>query len=99
MESYLELLSEFAESGHTVGEGIEPIAEAFRVASVIRSRAVQEAIAANSARAAAKTPELADLVRVEQDTEMQIGALYSLLRNASSRSPDEHDPGALRRAN
>ena len=42
--------------------GIDAAREAFRIAEVARSRSVQRALAASAARAAARDPELAELV-------------------------------------
>ena len=70
-------------------------AEAFRLAEAARGRSVQRALAASSARAAVRDPELADLVRREQDTEKQIGALNGLLVNVMAAPEDQHDPAAV----
>ena len=44
------------------------------LADAIRGRSVQQALAASSARAAAKDPALAELVRKEQDLGKQVNA-------------------------
>jgi CHAT domain-containing protein/tetratricopeptide (TPR) repeat protein len=64
--------------------------DAFRLADAVRGQAVERALAQSSARAAAADPALAELVRREQDTQKQIGALQSLLTNVlASAQRDE----------
>lgn len=59
-----------------------PLEEAFKLAGVISDRAVQSAIGAGSARAAAaEYPDLADLIRREQDTLKQIDVMQASLAN------------------
>ena len=68
--------------------------EAFRLADAIRGQGVQRALAQSSARAAASDPALAELVRQEQDTQKQVGALQGLLTNVLSAP--ERDDNAVR---
>jgi CHAT domain-containing protein len=58
------------------------VIEAFRVAEAARQRAVQRALDASAARAAARGPGLSDLVRREQDAAKQIAALQGVLATA-----------------
>ena len=55
--------------------------ETFRLADVVRGQAVERALSASSARAAAKNPALAELVRKEQDLGKQIAAVVGNLNN------------------
>ena len=87
LERYLALLSDIG--GGDVAD------EAFRVADAIRGKSVQKALAASSARAAATDPDLADLVRREQDALNRIGALNGILVDALSVPQDQQNPGAL----
>ena len=74
---------------------INAASEAFVLAEVARSRSVQRALVASGVRAAAGNPELAALVRREQDTRKRIAALYSVLSDVLSRSSDQQDAKAL----
>ncbi|MBI4241942.1 MAG: CHAT domain-containing protein, partial [Candidatus Rokubacteria bacterium] len=71
--------------------GIDAAAEAFRLAEAARGRAVQRALDASAARAAAKVPALADLVRREQDAKKQVSALYDALANQLAKPTDQQD--------
>jgi CHAT domain-containing protein/tetratricopeptide (TPR) repeat protein len=68
--------------------------DAFRLADAVRGQGVQRALAQSSARAAAADPALAELVRNEQDTQKQVGALQGLLTNVLSAA--ERDENAVR---
>lgn len=68
--------------------------ESFRLADAIRGQGVQRALAQSSARAAASDPALAELVRNEQDTQKQVGALQGLLTNVLAAP--ERDDAAVR---
>ncbi|MFQ5757850.1 MAG: CHAT domain-containing protein, partial [Acidiferrobacterales bacterium] len=84
LEAYIRLLGDIRGTVVESKAGIGAAAEAFRIADVARARTVQRALNASSVRAAARNPELADLVRREQDAVSQIGALHGLLSNALS---------------
>ena len=73
-------------------------AEGLRLADAIRARSVQNALAASSARAAARTPALADLARKEQDLAQQISALTSLVSDVLSQPTDQRDEKAINAA-
>ncbi|MFM7344649.1 MAG: CHAT domain-containing protein [Tagaea sp.] len=66
----------------------------FRLADAVRGQGVQRALAQSSARAAASDPALAELVRQEQDTQKQVGALQGLLTNVLASA--ERDEAAVR---
>ena len=68
VEAYLNMLAREKNASGDVG------AETFSLADAIRGRSVQQALAASSARAAAKDPALAELVRKEQDLGKQVNA-------------------------
>ena len=95
LESYIGLLADTRGTATARDAGIDAAAEAFRIADVARSRSVQRALAASSARAAAEDPALADLVRREQDTQKQVGALFGLFAEVLSAPTDQRDPQAL----
>jgi CHAT domain-containing protein len=83
VESYFLLLARAEGSG--IGE------ETFGLADAIRGRAVQQALAASSARAAAKDPALAELVRKEQDLTKQVNAQLGTLTNVLAIPSAERD--------
>src|SRR5581483_10048865 len=85
VESYLLLLSRAEGTGGAVGE------ETFSLADAIRGHSVQQALAASSARAAAKDPALAELVRKEQDLTKQVNAQLGTLNNVLAIPSAERD--------
>jgi CHAT domain-containing protein len=89
LEGYIKLLYDIRNGLGQQQAGFDPAAEAFRVADALRGQGVQRAFAASAARAAATTPELADLVRKAQDTQQQIAVLYSTLLGVLSAPPDQ----------
>lgn len=95
VEAYLELLTRLRGSTLERDLGFEVTDETFRAADVVRSRTVTRALGASAARAAAREPELADLVRRGQDTEQQLQALYGALGNTLSMRPDQQDPAVV----
>jgi CHAT domain-containing protein len=82
--SYVSLMASARGTADGQQAGIDAAAEAFRLADVARRSSVQRSLDAAAARAAAKTPALADLVRHEQDTRKQLSALYDLGARAQS---------------
>lgn len=85
VESYLLLLARAEGTGSGVGE------ETFSLADAVRGRSVQQALAASSARAAAKDPALAELVRKEQDLTKQVNAQLGTLTNVLAIPSAERD--------
>jgi CHAT domain-containing protein len=85
VESYLLLLARAEGTGSGVGE------ETFGLADAVRGRSVQQALAASSARAAAKDPLLAELVRKEQDLTKQVNAQLGALSNVLAIPSAERD--------
>jgi CHAT domain-containing protein len=85
VETYLLLLARAEGQGKDIGE------ETFGLADAVRGRSVQQALAASSARAAAKDPALADLVRKEQDLTKQVNAQLGTLNNVLALPSAERD--------
>jgi len=94
LERYLALLADIAGTPLAAQAGDIP-AIAFELADALRGKSVQAALAASSARASATDPDLADLVRREQDALRQIGALNGLLVNALSAPANQQNQQAL----
>jgi CHAT domain-containing protein len=67
--------------------------ETFALADAVRGHAVQKALADSSARAVAKDPALAQLVRTEQDLAKQISAQLGALNNLLALPSAERDDG------
>ena len=89
VESYFAVLARAEGATGEVG------AETFGLADAIRARSVQRALAASSARAAAKDPALAELVRGEQDLTKQVNAQLGALNNVLAiPSADRDEKGA-----
>jgi CHAT domain-containing protein len=75
--------------------GGDVVAETFRLADIARGQVVQGALTAAAARASAKDPRLADLIRREQDARTQVIALYGALANAMSAPTSQQDAAAV----
>ena len=90
LDSYLELL---------LGTGTKPsakdVAEAFRVADVVRWQSVQKAVSGSALRAAADTPELGAKIKAMQDSEDELQAVYKKLIAQRSAPPDKQLPTVL----
>lgn len=93
VESYLAMLAREKNASGDIG------VETFSLADAIRGRSVQQALAASSARAAAREPGLADLVRKEQDLGKQINAQLGTLNNALSLPSHERDEKGVQAIN
>jgi CHAT domain-containing protein len=93
VEAYLVMLAQARDPAADVGE------ETFGLADAVRGQAVQQALAASSARAAARDPALAELVRKEQDLSKQLNAQLGTLTNALSLSSEERDEKAIQAIN
>lgn len=90
VEGYLELLAEL----HLAGVA-DAAAESFRIADLARGQRVQQAVGAAAARSAAATPELAALVRKEQDLRNEVAALSSYLVQMLARPPERQLPTVM----
>jgi CHAT domain-containing protein len=93
VEAYFTLLARGKDTSGDVG------VETFSLADAIRGRSVQQALAASSARASAKDPALAELVRKEQDLGKQINAQLGTLNNVLALSSAERDEKAIQGIN
>ena len=95
LEPYIGLLADIRGTALEGKAGIDAVAEAFRMANIARSGSVKGALAASGARSLASNPDLADLVRREQDTRKQTSAHYALLAEVLSAPTDQQDPKAV----
>jgi CHAT domain-containing protein len=93
VESYFILRARNPGVAGEIGE------ETFSLADAVRARSVQQALAASSARAAAKDPALAGLVRKEQDLVKQVNAQLGTLNNALSLPSAERDEKGMQAIN
>ncbi len=96
LEGYMELLAAVRGTPQERATGVDAASEAFRLADAARGRSVQRALAASSARAAARDPALAELVRQEQDSQKQVAAQFGLLSNILAGPPEQQDPAAVK---
>lgn len=78
LETYLEMLARLHRQKKPLA-GLDPEAEAFRIAEISRGSAVQRAVTASAARASLPDSQLAELARKEQDTSNQIQSLNKIL--------------------
>lgn len=92
IETYLHVLARVRGTPLEASRKLDAAGEAFVVADVLRGQSVQQAMAASAARAAASTPELAQLVRQEQDVRKERDALYKILADLMSRPADQMLP-------
>jgi CHAT domain-containing protein/tetratricopeptide (TPR) repeat protein len=90
VEAYIDLL------GHGQRSSSDVAVETFSLADAIRGRSVQQALAASSARALAKDPALADLVRQQQDLTKEVNAQLGLLNNVLTLPPAERDEKGIK---
>ncbi len=93
VESYFTMLARGQNPDSGVG------IETFSLADAVRGRAVQQALAASSARATAKDPALAELVRREQDLGKQVNAQLGMLNNVLALSSAERDEKGVQAIN
>jgi len=97
LEAYLDLLSRIQGTPLEQKTGDNAATIAFHVAGLLGSRTVQEALGEGNARAAAAyDPDLADLVRKEQDMRKQVTALETTLSNVMSIPTDQQSPEGIR---
>jgi len=91
LEAYMGAL---ADQPAPSDRGDAPAAEtAFEIANAARGRAVQRALAASAARAAARDPALSELVRRAQDAGRQTVALYGLLAAITNQPAGDRQAG------
>src|SRR5687768_15207630 len=94
LEAYIALLGTLATEGKAP-DGLDPMAEAFRITDVARGSSVQRALVAASARAAIRDPQLAKLAREEQDAAQRIGSLSTILVELLGRPPEKSLPAVI----
>jgi CHAT domain-containing protein len=92
LESYLELLYHIRGTETEKLISVVAAEESFRVADALRAGSVRYALGQSAARAALRDPQMADLVRREQDVIKQIGGLEEMLSNHLSAPPDQQYP-------
>jgi CHAT domain-containing protein len=96
LEAYLDFLTGIHERKLDKEFGVNASAESFKLAQATIESSVQSALAASGARAAAVDPELADLVRKEQDALKQVNAFQAMLSNAIAVPSDQQNPDAFK---
>ncbi|MCX5832587.1 MAG: CHAT domain-containing protein [Deltaproteobacteria bacterium] len=96
IDDYVSLLAKIQGTPLEKELGIDAVATSFNLAEANRSRSVQGALVASSARAAVTDPELADLARKEQDADRQIVILESAILNLLAAPAGQQDPNAVR---
>jgi CHAT domain-containing protein len=94
VEAYIALLAK-----NQMNFGGDVAEETFLLADMIRSRSVQQALVASSARMVAKDPMLAALVRNEQDLTKQINAQLGMLNNVLAMPSNERDENVVKTIN
>jgi CHAT domain-containing protein len=95
LEGYIALLATDNGAQAARAAGMDPLSESFVIANRARARAVQRALAASAARAGVNNPELAELVRREQDTRLRISTLYGVLAAMVNVPSAEQDLTAI----
>ena len=97
LEAYLEVLADARAQTAARAAGLDPAAEAFRVADLARPQGVQRALTSGAARAAATDPALAALVTREQDGAQRLSALRDLLTSLLASPPGERSEQVVKR--
>jgi len=95
LEAYLDLLIAIYGGKLETEFGINASEESFQLSQAMRGNTVQNALGASGARAAAVDPDLADLVRSEQDAFKQVNAFEAALSNALAALPDQQNSNAI----
>lgn len=95
LASYVDLMLSGAAGN---AQPVDPamLREAFSIASYLQAGSVQAAIARSAARTATGSPELAGLIRAEQDARLQLEATYALLGQAQATAKQSSLPASLR---
>jgi CHAT domain-containing protein len=97
LEAYLDLLSRIQGTPLEPKTGDNAATIAFHVAGLLGSRTVESAMGESNARAAAAyDPDLADLVRKEQDIRKQADALEMTLSNVMAIPADQQNLEGVR---
>ena len=93
VETYIGVLARASAQSNDVA------VETFGLADAVRGHAVQQALADASARAVAKDPALAELVRNDQDLGKEINAELGALNNLLSLPSDQRDDHTVQAMN
>ena len=93
---YLEYLADIEGTPFAAKNKIKARARSFELADIIRGQSVQRALSASSARRSVKDPELAKLLRAEQDVRKLLSARNALLTSLLSQPPDQRDKAAIK---
>jgi CHAT domain-containing protein len=96
VEAYIDLLTQIHKGKLEKEFEINASAEIFKLFQAITGSIVQRALGESGARAAAVNPDLADLVRREQDASKQLKALRTILSDVLAMPPDQQNPDALK---
>ena len=97
LESYLDLLSRIQGTPLEQKTGDNAATTAFHLAGLLGNGTVQSALGESNARAAAAyDPDLADLVRKEQDLHKQVTASERTLSNVMAIPADQQSPEGVR---
>ena len=95
IESYMNLLADIQATPLETKMGMDALETGFTLADFVRAHSVQRAVSACSARYGIKDPELADLVRSEQDSAKRLDALYGTLAVAVTQPTTANNPAAI----
>lgn len=95
LEAYIGLLADIRSTPLERQAGLDTAAESFRIADAARMHSVQRALSASGARAAVKDPDLADLVRREQDAKQQSDALLVLFTDMLAQPTAQRSAAAV----
>ncbi len=95
IDDYIGLLAKIRGTSLEKELGIDVAATAFKLAEANRSSSVQEALIVSSARAAVTEPELADLIRKEQDAGRQISVLENTMLDLLAAPSGQQDQNAV----
>jgi len=95
IDSYMKLLIDVHGTPIAARLGIDTAAELLRAASIRYTGTVQSALMASAARAAARNPKLADLVRRDQDLAQQITTTLYTLAYLDLAPPDQIDASVV----
>jgi len=96
LESYLFLLADIRGTRLEDEAGIDATGKAFLIANTLRGRSVQRALAASSARATLNDPELSNLARREQDSQIHLENLWGLLTVVMSRANTQQNAAQIK---
>jgi CHAT domain-containing protein/Flp pilus assembly protein TadD len=95
-ETYLSFLARLKGNVLEKKAGIDASAEAFKLADAISESTVRGAIGASTARAAVTSPELADLIRREQDAQKQLKILERALTDNLAAPQEQQLPELIK---